>query len=134
MKRLRLKTVLLAGASALPLALAGCGETVQFEGRVFDMMGMNDTSKRQENSVPERAPLVLPPNAKAASLPAPQSQAAAAEENMQWPDDPDERRKAMEAAQKKQSKVDAVKAVDSRYEPQPGLLNRMWNRGGDDEE
>jgi hypothetical protein len=134
MKPLRLRTVLLAGASALPLALAGCGETVQFEGRVFDMMGMNDTSKRQENSVPERAPLVLPPNAKAASLPAPQSQAAAAEENMQWPDDPDERAKAMEAAEKKKQAIDPSRAADSRYAPQRGLLDRMWNRRGDDEE
>lgn len=124
------KRLAVLASLCLPTALAGCGETVQFEGRIFDMLGVNDTSKRRDSAVPERAPLVLPPNARA--LPAPGSVAAAPSEDMNWPDDPDERRRAIAAADKKTKKFDAAKALQGQA--QPGFLDRMIKRKKEEEQ
>ncbi len=115
------KRLAVLASLCLPMAFAGCGETVQFEGRVFDMLGVNDTTKRRDNAVAERAPLVLPPNQRA--LPQPGSIAAAAGQDVNWPDDPDERRRAA-AKTRQKKKLDASKAVEGR-DVQPGLLDRM---------
>ncbi len=124
-RRATAKRLAIAIALCLPMALAGCGDTIQYEGRVFDMLGVNDTTKRRDNAIAERAPLVLPPNARA--LPQPGTIAAVPGENMNWPDDPDERRRAVAVADREKKKLDASKAVEGR-DPQPGLLDRMWKR------
>ncbi len=45
------------------LGLSGCGGLgdVAFEGKVFDALGANSTSKREEAKLAARAPLVMPP-------------------------------------------------------------------------
>ena len=51
------------GASALILAgLGGCSlDDVQFNGKIFDAVGMNTGSVKKEAKVAERSPLVVPP-------------------------------------------------------------------------
>ena len=48
---------------AAAVALAGCSPgDVAFEGKIFDAMGMNSSSKRETPKLAERAPLVVPPD------------------------------------------------------------------------
>lgn len=53
-----------AAVVPLMLLMAGCsGDDVQFEGKVFDLMGMNGATQRAaEPKMRERAPLVVPPS------------------------------------------------------------------------
>lgn len=55
-----------AWAVAMPfaLSLAGCGgvDDVQFNGKIFDAIGMNSTAKPAEPKMKERAGLVMPPS------------------------------------------------------------------------
>lgn len=87
--------LLAAPVLAATLVLGGCGG-VQFEGKVFEAVGLGDKPKQQEQKVADRAPLVLPPKRE---LPAPgPAQRIASPE--QWPRDPNEVQK-QQAAQKK---------------------------------
>lgn len=70
--------------------LSGCGfgaNDIQFEGKVFDMIGLNNTGQREEPRVKDRAPILMPPENK---LPEP-GKRIVQKEDMQWPDDPDVR-------------------------------------------
>jgi hypothetical protein len=84
------------------LALAGCGgvDGVQFEGKMFEAVGLTGAlGKRAEPKAEVRAPLVLPPATE--KLPEPgQLAAAPAQPHIAWPDDPDKRRASSEAAKK----------------------------------
>lgn len=54
-----------ARAALLPVLvlLAGCsGDDVQFEGKIFDAMGVNNSTKRSEPKMKDRAGLVVPPS------------------------------------------------------------------------
>ncbi len=57
-------------------ALSGCGvDDIQLNGKIFDAMGVNNTSSvKKEVTVRERSPLVVPPGLE--KLPEPGSQAA----------------------------------------------------------
>jgi hypothetical protein len=58
--RSRLLPLLAAG---LTLAMAGCGtDDIQFNGGIFDAVGLNDTKKTGDPKIAERAPLVVPPS------------------------------------------------------------------------
>lgn len=82
------------------LLLAGCsGGGVEFEGKIFDMVGLSDLGKpRKDPNVETRAPLVVPPKPK---LPEPGArETAAAPEN--WPvDEREVRARELAAAKKK---------------------------------
>jgi len=84
------------------LALAGCGgvDGVQFEGKMFEAVGLTGAlGKRAEPKTEARAPLVLPPATE--KLPEPgQLAAAPAQPHIAWPDDPDKRKAANESAKK----------------------------------
>lgn len=93
-------------ALAAPMALGACGGGgggVQFEGKMFEMVGLGDEQKRQEENVPNRAPLVLPPE-KQANLPEPGRREVAATPQ-DWPADPDTARKAEKKEEKKQQQA-----------------------------
>jgi hypothetical protein len=96
-------TALGAAALAAAFALAAC-DRVEFEGRVFEAVGLAGNQKTEAKDVPTRAPLVLPPNR---SLPPPGTPSVAAAPS-DWPDDPDERAKmaASEAQRKRQEYYD----------------------------
>ncbi len=124
--------------------LGGCGfgaNDIQFEGKVFDMIGMDKLTKAApEPKLNERAPIVLPPEAK---LPEPGKRVAVQQKDMQWPDDPDvlaKRARALEAQKIKEyctgparSKFDPK--YDEKMEPKcGGLLSGMVNKTFDREE
>jgi len=84
------------------LGLAGCGgiDGVDFNGKIFDAVGMTGAlGKRPEPKTEARAPLVLPPASE--RLPAPGEMAAAPQQpDSAWPNDPDKGKASKEAAQK----------------------------------
>jgi hypothetical protein len=50
-------------AACLALSLAGCSsDDIQFNGGIFDAVGLNDTKKSGDPKLAERAPLVVPPS------------------------------------------------------------------------
>lgn len=81
-----LRAALLAAVSAATLALAGCGG-VEFQGKVFDYMGVSGDRKEPDVRMAERPPLLLPPNTKA--LPQPENGVAAATARQDWPQNPE---------------------------------------------
>ena len=80
------RAALLAAAYSAMLALGGCGG-IQFEGKVFDYMGISDTGPAPDVKMAERPPLLLPPNTKA--LPAPTNGVAVATAREDWPQNPE---------------------------------------------
>jgi hypothetical protein len=49
-------------AAGLTLALAACGtDDIQFNGGIFDAVGLNDAKPQGDPKMAERAPLVVPP-------------------------------------------------------------------------
>jgi len=66
------KACLLASFGAAVLAMSGCGiDGVQLNGKIFDAVGLNDTSQPKEPKIAARQPLVVPPGLEA--LPPPGS-------------------------------------------------------------
>jgi hypothetical protein len=50
-------------AACLALGVAGCSsDDIQFNGGIFDAVGLNDTKKSGDAKLAERAPLVVPPS------------------------------------------------------------------------
>ena len=73
---------------------SGADSGVEFNGKIFDVVGMNSVGKKSaEPRLAERAPLVPPPRTDA--LPTPGEAASPA--HMAWPDDPDRKKKAVAA-------------------------------------
>lgn len=99
-----------AGLIAVSLSLSGCGgiDGVDFNGKIFDAVGLGGSNpfKKDEPVTQARAPLVLPPNGQAlpapGSAPAPSPVAA----DVQWPRDAD---------QQKVAQADAKKAAHQQY-------------------
>lgn len=89
-----IKHLLLAPAFAVLALVGGCGSGVQLEGPGFEYLGITGNSNKAEKKVPDRAPLLLPPDR--ARLPAPrQSTASVSPQN--WPNDPGDVRNAEDA-------------------------------------
>lgn len=93
------------------LGLAGCGgvDGVEFNGKLFEAVGMTGSlgGKKVEPKTEARAPLVLPPPTQ--SLPEPGSFAApvaAAPSEQVWPNDPDKGRS---------SKAEALKQAQAAH-------------------
>lgn len=120
---------------AAAVALGGCGG-VEFEGKVFDAVGLTDKKDKAEPIVKTRAPLVLPPRQ---GLPEPNAQqASAVPEN--WPDDPDERarREAEEARKKtkrkmtgelpKKTTMETFESLTGQWPAGEGLVGRKVNK------
>lgn len=77
----RSQTACAAGAVALTMLLLTACDSVNLEGKVFDWMGISGSAmdaKVRDPKMPERAPLVVPPNV--ARLPEPGSGKAASED------------------------------------------------------
>ena len=75
------------------VALSGCGAGgvgLEVDAPILNAVGINLSSKKKDDEdLPERGGLVMPPSTEA--LPSPGTQTAAAAQN--WPDDPDKRKK-----------------------------------------
>jgi hypothetical protein len=80
------RSATLAAALAATLALGGCGG-IEFQGKVFDYMGLSGDRKQPDVRMAERPPLLLPPDTKA--LPTPGNGVAAATAREDWPKNPE---------------------------------------------
>jgi hypothetical protein len=72
-------------ALAAAMTISACGSGIELEGPGFDKIGLGG-NKHVEKQVPDRAPLLIPPNR--TRLPDPASQVATARPES-WPKDPE---------------------------------------------
>lgn len=116
----------LMGALACVFALGGCGG-VEFEGKVFDYMGISGERQKADVRMTERAPLLLPPNPKA--LPQPGQGPAVATARADWPNDPERVRKRV--VEEQQAKANAEEAKNDPINPyagKPTLLDKWFGK------
>jgi hypothetical protein len=112
-----------AAALAVTLSLGGCGG-IEFQGSVFDAMGLSGERKEPDPHMVERPPLLLPPNPTA--LPAPGGGVAVATAREDWPKNPEVSRKEVVQAQKdKAAKEESVRQPLHPYLGKPTLLNKL---------
>lgn len=136
-----LKISALACGAATAALLGGCGGGVQLEGPGFERLGLTGNNNRGDAKVPDRAPLLLPPDR--ASLPDPQNvQQATVAPRENWPNDPDILAKdEASAAIKKQkeyedkgdwSKKAGIDEFEKLSDPmarkQGGLIDRIFEK------
>jgi len=94
-----IRAALFAAASAATLALGGCGG-IEFQGKVFDYMGVSGDRQEADVRMAKRPPLVLPPDKKA--LPQPGNGVAAATAREDWPQNPEVTQKQILQAKKEE--------------------------------
>jgi len=99
-----IRRLVIVPALAVAMMAAGCGSGVQLEGPGFEKLGLTG-KKYVEQKVPDRAPLLIPPDRSRLPEPAPQV-ANARPQN--WPTDPESTLKAEATAiaKKKQAYED----------------------------
>lgn len=118
------RAALLASALAATLALGGCGG-VEFQGRMFDYMGVSGERQEADVRMAERPPLVLPPDAKA--LPQPGSGVAVATARQDWPKNPEiVEQEAADA--KKAAKAKAITDATDPINPLQGKSNPLIDK------
>ncbi len=99
-----IKRLLVVPAFAVLAFLGGCGSGVHLEGPGFEALGITGNKNKADKKVPDRAPLLIPPDR--ARLPEPQQSIAAAPPQ-NWPNDPGDTRKAEEVeANKKRTEYE----------------------------
>jgi hypothetical protein len=120
----RTRALKLVGALACAAFLGGCGG-VQFEGKVFDYMGVSGDRKQADPHMTERAPLMVPPNLN--KLPEPSPGAAVAVARQDWPDDPEMVRKRI-SDDKKAQQAEAESKADpmNPYAGKETLLDKLF--------
>jgi len=126
----------LAAALAMSLALGGCGG-VEFQGKVFDYMGLSGDREEADVRMAERPPLLLPPDLK--KLPQPGGGVAVATARPDWPTNPEVVQKQVVAEKKKQkAQQEAETDPDAPYNPYTGketLLDKafakLWSKKTD---
>lgn len=125
----------LAPALAVAVLMAGCaGGGVELEGPGFEALGLTSKKNKTEPKVPDRAPLLLPPDR--ARLPEPQTETAAAPPQ-NWPTDPEEFQKAEKAEAERKKKeyqdkgnfdpkadIDEFEKLMDPMERKPGVFGR----------
>jgi hypothetical protein len=121
------RAALLAVASAATLALAGCGG-VEFQGKIFDYMGVSGDRQEPDVRMAERPPLLLPPNTKA--LPEPQNGVAAATARQDWPTNPEVTQKQIIQDEKDKKAVERRKQEPlNPYIGKKTLIDRWLAKG-----
>jgi hypothetical protein len=116
----------LAAALASALALGGCGG-VEFQGKVFDYMGLSGDHQQADVHMAERPPLLLPPNPKA--LPPPGSGVAVSTARADWPNNPEKVTKEIASAKKAdEAKRAAADDPTNPYAGRPTLLDKVLGR------
>lgn len=120
------RAALLAAMFAATLALAGCGG-IQFEGKVFEAVGLSGDRQQADPKMAERPPLLLPPNTKA--LPQPGNGVAVATAREDWPQNPEEAQKQVIAAQKEAKDSEEAKREPLHpYIGKPTLFNKLLGK------
>lgn len=86
-----------AAALAVVLGVSACDgiDSVEVNAPLLDAVGVNLTGKpKPEPNLPDRAPLVLPPDAKQLPEPGERPVQVASANGQQWPQDPDQMKQA----------------------------------------
>ena len=90
-----------AGLFPVLVLMGGCAaEDVQFEGKIFDAIGMNNPTQRSEPKMKARAPLVVPPNLN--RIPEPGTPPESLSGDLAALNDPDQVKKTSHAALERQ--------------------------------
>ena len=118
------RAALLASALAATLALGGCGG-IEFQGKVFDYMGLSGDHKEPDVKMAERPPLILPPDTKA--LPQPQNGVAVATAREDWPKNPEVMQQETVDAQKAAKAKQVTDATDP-LNPLQGKSNPLIDK------
>jgi hypothetical protein len=112
----------LAGALVCVALLGGCG-AVEFEGKIFDYMGVSGDQQEPDVRMSERPPLMVPPNLN--QLPQPGTGSTVAAARPDWPDNPEAvRKRAAEEEEAKKAEVEAAANPTNPYAGKPTLLDR----------
>lgn len=112
----------LASALVCVVLLGGCGG-VEFEGKLFDYMGVSGDRQEPDVKMSERPPLLVPPNLN--KLPQPGTGTAVATARPDWPDNPETvRKRAAEEEQAKEAEIEAAANPTNPYAGKPTLLDR----------
>jgi hypothetical protein len=102
--------------------LGGCGG-VEFEGKVFDYMGVSGDRQEADVRMSERPPLLVPPNLQ--KLPQPTEGVSVAANRQDWPDDPEKvRKRIVEEKQAKQAEVEIEADPINPYAGKETLLDK----------
>ncbi len=112
------RAALLAAVFAT-LALGGCGG-IEFQGKVFDYMGLSGDRKEADPHMAERPPLLLPPDPKA--LPQPGNGVAVATARQDWPKNPEILVQKRSAKAQKATKAKEVSRRDRSHQPSQGQV------------
>ena len=121
------RAALLAAAFAAMLALGGCGG-IEFQGKVFDYMGLSGDRKEADPKMAERPPLLLPPDPKA--LPQPGNGVAVATARQDWPQNPEVvEEKAVQAKKDVRFAEEAKRQPLNPYIGKPNLLTKNMTNG-----
>lgn len=94
----------LAAALAASVLLGGCGSGVHLEGPGFEALGLTNNKNKKDAKVPDRAPLLVPPDRARLPEPVPPSQQTAAVPQENWPTDPDVTAKQQASEEEKRHK------------------------------
>jgi hypothetical protein len=117
------RALALGSALACAAVLGGCGG-VEFEGKVFDYMGVSGSRQQADVQMSERAPLMVPPNLN--NLPAPSQGTAVATARQDWPDDPEKVRvRVIEEENAKKSEAEAAADPLNAYAGKKTLLDKL---------
>jgi len=120
------RAALLAAALASTLALGGCGG-IEFQGKIFDYVGLSGDRQEPDPRLAERPPLLLPPDTKA--LPPPGSGVAVATAREDWPQNPElVQKQIVKAKEAEKSKEEAANDPINPYAGKPTLLDKWLGR------
>jgi hypothetical protein len=118
------RTVALGSALAGAAVLGGCGG-VEFEGKIFDYMGVSGSRQQADVQMSERPPLMVPPNLN--KLPAPSQGTAVATARQDWPDDPEKVRvRVIEEENAKKAEAEAAADPLNAYAGKETLLDKLF--------
>jgi hypothetical protein len=116
------RTAKLAAMLGCVALLGGCGG-VEFEGKVFDYMGVSGDRQESDVRMSERPPLMVPPNLQ--KLPQPTEGVSVAANRQDWPDDPEKvRKRIVEEKQAKQAEVEIEADPINPYAGKETLLDK----------
>jgi len=120
------RAALLAAGFAATLALGGCGG-IEFQGKIFDYVGLSGDRQEPDPRLAERPPLLLPPDTKA--LPPPGSGVAVATAREDWPQNPElVQKQIVKAKEAEKSKEEAANDPINPYAGKPTLLDKWLGR------
>lgn len=117
------RAALFAAALGATFVLGGCGG-VEFQGALFDAVGLSGDRQEPDVRMSERPPLLVPPNLSA--LPQPGGGVAVATAREDWPKNPElVQKEQLQAEQDAKAKVAAEREPLHPYIGKPTLLNKV---------